>query len=173
MKKIGAVLRESISQTIKTNIENRGDIFMLSYSKVSSSQMNIFRKALRRAGAKIYVSKNKISKRILKDLSYDRLADKVAGQTAFVWCESDTAEISKALTKFSKECENVKIQGGLLQGKILELADIKRLSDLPSRDVLLSTLLGTIQSPITRFMGALNGKTQDLLSILKQLSEKK
>ena len=65
------------------------------------------------------------------------------------------------------------IAGGLLEGKELNKNDVKKLSDLPSREVLLSMLLSTIQSPLTRLAGALNAKTRDLISVLKQLSEKK
>ena len=72
-----------------------------------------------------------------------------------------------------KDFETVIVQGGLLQGKLIEQADIKKLSELPSRDVLLSMLLSAIQSPLTRLAGALNAKTRDLVSVLKQLSEKK
>ncbi len=84
-----------------------------------------------------------------------------------------SAEISKVLCKFSKECEFVKLSAGLLEGRILNLDDIKKLSELPSKQVLLALLFGTIQAPLTRLAGALNAKTQELLSILKQLSEKK
>ena len=92
---------------------------------------------------------------------------------AFVWSQADAVEVAKALVKFAKECENIKIRGGLLDGKILEKDQIIQLSELPSRQVLLTMLLSTIQSPLTRLAGALSGKTQELLSILKQLSEKK
>ena len=90
-----------------------------------------------------------------------------------VWGGSDSAEVSKILIDFIKTSEKVVVQGGLLQGRILEQADIKKLSELPSKEVLLATLFATIQAPLTRFAGALNAKTRDLLSVLKQLGEQK
>ena len=77
------------------------------------------------------------------------------------------------IMEFSKDLDNVNVQGGVLDGRTLNEGDVKRLSDLPPREVLLSTLLGTIQAPLTRLAGALNAKSRDLLSILKQYSEKK
>jgi large subunit ribosomal protein L10 len=77
------------------------------------------------------------------------------------------------LVDFVKGFEGVIVQGGLLQGRILEQEDVKRLSELPTREILLAKLLSVIQSPLNRLAMALNAKTRELLSILKQLSEKK
>ncbi len=173
MKRIGQVFRETLVSRVKDGIGQNGCIFIISYSQVPASQINDFRKRLKAAGADIYVSKNSIAQIALKDLNQSVLAEKITGQMAFVWSQADSVEVAKALVKFAKECENIKIRGGLLDGKILEKEQIIQLSELPSRQVLLAMLLATIQSPLTRLAGALSGKTQELLSILKQLSEKK
>ena len=173
MKKIGQLFRENLVDQVKSGVDKNKNIFIFSYSNVSSFQLGELRKKLKLAGADVYVSKNAIAQIALKNLKQDILAERIKGQTAFVWSSADSAQISKILVGFAKECEHVKLQGGLLEGKILEQNDIKRLSDLPSREVLLAQLLGTIQAPVTRLMYCLNAKSQDLLSILKQYSEKK
>ena len=81
--------------------------------------------------------------------------------------------VSKALFKFAEGCDGVQIRGGVLDGAVLTQTDIKRLADLPAKEVLQAQLLGTMIAPLTRLAGSLNAKTRDLLSILKQLSEKK
>ena len=173
MKRIGQIFRETLVSRVKDGVGQNGCIFVISYSQVPASRINDFRKRLKAAGADIYVSKNSIAQIALKDLNQSGLAEKITGQMAFVWSQADAMEVAKALVKFAKECENIKIRGGLLDGKILEKDQIIQLSELPSRQVLLTMLLSTIQSPLTRLAGALSGKTQELLSILKQLSEKK
>ncbi len=173
MKKVGQLLRESMVSQIKDGIKNRTATFLVSYAGVSSSKMSGLRKGLKSAGADFYVSRNSLAQIALKDLKIDRLADKVNGQTAFVWSDQDSIEIPKALIKFAKECEGVVIQGGLLDGAVLEKKDVERLSDLPSKDALRAQLLGVLNAPMTRMVTVLNGKTRELLSILKQLSEKK
>lgn len=173
MIKVGKLFRESMVNRVKEGVEKRSSTFLLSYTGVSGPQMNTLRKGLKQVGADFYVSKKSIAQIVLKDLKFDKLAESVGGQTAFVWTDTDSAEVSKALIKFTKECSGILIQGGLLQGHLLEKRDIERLSDLPPRPVLISQLLGTIQSPLTRLAGVLNGKTRDLLSLLHQLSEKK
>ena len=171
--KIGRVYRESMGNYIREGVEKRSNIFFVSYSKISSTQMDDLRKTLKKVGARLFVSKNSIAKRTLKDLHFERLTDKFIGQMAFVWSDTDSVEVSKALTKFAKGCEGLRFQGGLLQGKVLETNDVKRLSDLPSREVLLTMFLGSVQSPLVGLMGVLNGKTRELVYLLKQLSEQK
>jgi len=173
MKRIGALYRESIAKHIKEGIEKQNSVFLVSYSRISSMQMDTLRKTLKKIGARLYVSNNNIAKRTLKNLKFDNLAEKINGQTAFIWGEADSVEVSKALTKFAKELEGLKLNGGLLGGKVLEAGDIKRLSDLPSREVLLAMLLGSIQSPLHGLLNIFTGKTRELLYLLKQLSEQR
>ena len=173
MKKVGRLYRENMIDTLKQGVEKQSSVFLLTYTRVSSPQMSSLRKDLRKHGAKLYVSKNNIARKALVDLKFEGLSEKVGGQTAFVWGETDSSELSKVLTKFSKECDGVTFKGGLLQGAFIGPGDIARLADLPSREVLLAQLLGVLQSPLSRLAGALSGKISELLSVLQQLSDQK
>ncbi|MCB9720678.1 MAG: 50S ribosomal protein L10 [Candidatus Omnitrophica bacterium] len=173
MKRVGQVYREQINSKIVEGIEQNEGVFVMSFSGLNGAKLSGLRQQLQKAGASMFVSKNSIAAYALKELKHDTLADRVASQTAFVWTNADSAAVSKVLMEFSKDLDNVDIRGGVLDGRTLAQADVQRLSDLPPREVLLSTLLGTIQAPLTRLAGALNAKSRDLLSILKQYSEKK
>lgn len=172
MKKVGYLIRESVSDRIRQGIKDGGNTFLVSYSKVSSFQMSSFRKSLSLVGATVYVSKNRIAKKALRDIELENLASMIQDQTAFVWSQQDSVEVAKALVKFIKENQGIQVQGGILDGCVVDQKDVIQLSDLPSREVLLSMLLQTIQSPLTRLANALNGKTRELINLLKQLSEK-
>ena len=173
MKRVGQILRENLVSQIKEGVEKKKNVFVLSYTRMANNDLISLRKSLRDVGAKVIVSRNSIARLALKDLKKDQLAEKISGQTAFVWSDADSLEITKVIVKFIKKFEQLAVQGGLLDGSFVNQNDLKKLSELPSRQVLLAQLLGTIQSPVSRLMGALNGKSRELLSILKQLSEKK
>ncbi|OGX32487.1 MAG: 50S ribosomal protein L10 [Omnitrophica WOR_2 bacterium RIFCSPHIGHO2_01_FULL_48_9] len=149
------------------------NVFLVSYKNISGPQMNTLRKDLKKIGAQMYVSRNSLIQLALKSAEQEVLSERVKGQTALIWGNTDSAVISKLLVKFTKDFEGIALGGGLFDGKLLEKDDIKRLSELPSREVLLAMLLRTMLSPATQFAGVLNSKTRDLLSIMKQLSEKK
>lgn len=172
-EKVGRIFRERLVSDIKEGFENNTSIFFLSYSSVSATQMDSLRKDLKQLGTQVYVSKNRIAKIALEELNFKKLAEDIDGQTAFAWSNEDSVEISKVLMKFSKDAKTVSIYGGLLDGAILNKDDIKRLSDLPAKNVLQAQVLQVMLSPLTRLATILNSKTRDLLSILKQLSEKK
>jgi large subunit ribosomal protein L10 len=173
MKKVGQLYREALVDQVKKGVTENDNTFLLSYSQVSGLQMSDLRKNLKQTGASVCITKNSVVRLALKEIEQEELSEKVSGQTALIWGGADSAEVSKILIDFIKTSESTVVQGGLLQGRILEQADVKKLSELPSREVLLATLFATIQSPLTRFAGALNAKTRDLLSVLKQLGEQK
>ena len=170
---VGKLYREKLVKNIKTELSQNTSTFVLSYTNVSASKFGAFRKNLKKVGAKVHVSKNKIARIALKDAKFTDLADKTEGQTAFVWSNDSCVEISKTLVKFTEECKGVVVFGGLVEGRLLETKDVKRLSELPSREELLAKLLSLLQAPISRLLGALTAKPRDLLSILNQLKEKK
>ena len=140
MKKVGQLYRESLVGHVKDGVTGNDNVFLLSYSQVSGLQMSDLRKSLTRTGASMCVTKNSVIQLALKEIEQEQLAEKISGQTALVWGGADSSEVSKVLIDFIKESENFVVQGGLLQGKLLEQDDVKKLSELPSREVLLSML---------------------------------
>ena len=171
--KVGEIFRKQLVSAIKDGVDKNQNTFLVSYSCISAAQMNILRKDLSRKSAKMKVTKSKIARIALKDQKLESASSNIKDQVAFVHSDSDAAEISKILVKFSKECKGFAVQGGLLQGAFLPKEDVTRLSDLPSREVLIAKLLSLMQSPATKLAYILNAKSRDLLSILKQYSEKK
>jgi large subunit ribosomal protein L10 len=107
----------------------------------------------------------------LKEAKFEDLAARIEGQMALILSNADASEVSKILIKFAKDYEGFIVRGGVLDGAFLTESQVKTLSDLPSREVLLARFLGTMAAPVARFSGALNAKTRDLMSILKQKSD--
>ena len=171
--KVGRLFREDLVSHVQEGLEKRNNVFMVSYSRVSGPQMNTLRKGLKSVGARFYISRNSLAELALKSLNHEKLVSKISGQTAFVFSDADSVEVSKVLIKFAKECDGLVIQGGLLEGALLEKRDVERLCELPSKEILLTMFLRTLNTPVTRLARALNAKTRDLLSILKQISEQK
>lgn len=170
--KVGQLYRKRISDTVKEGVSNKSNTFVVTWRAISSSKMNSLRKDLKRKKADVLVSKTSVARLAIKESKYENLANRLNGQMALVLSNSDASEISKILVKFAKDCEGFIVEGGLLNGVELSSAQVKTLSDLPSREVLLANFIGTLQAPITRFAGALNAKSRDFVSILKQKSEK-
>jgi len=171
MIKVGTIYRQKIAESVKSGVEKKSSTFVVSYRGISSAKMNVLRKDLKRKKAEVLVSKTSVARKALQDAKQESLAATIEGQMALILSNADASEVSKVLVKFAKDYEGFIVRGGLLDGAFLTEAQVKTLSDLPSREVLLAKLLGTMAAPISRFEGALNGKTRDLMSILKQKSD--
>ena len=173
MMKIGKVYREKITKKLRDGVEKESSAFVINFRNVSSSDICTLRKMLQQKKAKVYMSRNSLARVGLKESFLAPIMEKLEGQTLFVWTSADAVDISKILMKFAEKNANFMIRGGVVSSQLLQKADVKRLSDLPAKEVLLAQLLGTLQSPMTRLARTLNGKTVELLSILKQISEKR
>lgn len=170
--KVGEIFRKQLVGAIKQGVDEKENTFLVSYRGISGAKMNVLRKDLSKKSAKMKMTRSKIAGIAFKDIKMDEMSNNIQGQIALVHTDSDASEVSKILVKFSKECEGFSVQGGFLSGAFLNKSDVHRLSDLPSREVILSQLLSLMQSPATKLAYILNAKSRDLLSILKQYSEK-
>jgi len=170
--KVGQLYRQSVSDSVTTGLTKKSNTFVVTWTAVTSSKMDSLRKDLKRKQADVLVSKASIARIAIKEAKHEGLANRIKGQMALVMSDSDASEVSKILVKFASTCEGFVVQGGLLDGAELSSEQVKTLSDLPSREVLLAKFIGTLQAPAVRFAGALNAKSRDFVSILKQKSEK-
>ncbi len=173
MIKVGKVYRDKMVKTLRDGLEKSSTCVVVNFQKISSGDLSSLRKTLRQKKAKMCASRNSLVKVAFKGTNYASLAENLSGQTAVIFTSADPADIAKVLVAFAKKNENFVFCGGVLDKSLLRKEDIKRISDLPSKEVLLTQLLGTLQSPMTRLARALNGKTTELILILKQLSEKR
>lgn len=133
------------------------------------------------AGGDIKVIKNSLLKIALEEYNYKDLAPKIRGAIVVNYTKNDPVALAKKLIEiinnFKKE-KNLKedipeILFGIFEGKILSKEDIKRLAQLPSREVLLSQLAGTLKAPISKLASTLNTVILKLLWALQALKEKK
>jgi large subunit ribosomal protein L10 len=171
MIKVGTLYRQRMAASVKEGVEKKSATFVVSYRGISSAKMNILRKDLKRKKAEVLVSKTSVGRIALKEAKCEELAGTVDGQLALILSNADASEVSKVLVNFAKAYEGFIVRGGVLDGAFLTKDEVQTLSDLPSREVLLAKLMGTLNAPLTRFAGALNAKTRDLMSILKQKSD--
>ncbi|MBI3601689.1 MAG: 50S ribosomal protein L10 [Candidatus Omnitrophica bacterium] len=169
--KVGQLYRQRIADTVKDGVTKKSNTFLVSWCGVSSAKMGSLRKDLKRKKADVLISKTSVARIALKNSNYENLAKRLNGQTAFVLSDTDASEVSRILVKFAKDCEGFIVQGGLFNGDVISPEQVKTLSDLPPREVLLAKFIGTLQAPVTRFAGALNTKTRNFILILKQKSD--
>ncbi|MEI8355469.1 MAG: 50S ribosomal protein L10, partial [Deltaproteobacteria bacterium] len=132
------------------------------------------RNELRNASVEYKVVKNTLLELASRETGKESLSAHFTGPTAIAFSYDDPVAAAKVLSRFAKEKNAIfKLKAGVLSGKPLSVADIQSLSDLPSRDVLLAKLLGTMNAPITSFVGTLAAVPAAFVRALDAIRAKK
>ena len=121
------------------------------YRGLNVAEVTQLRKSLREAGVEFRVLKNKLVKRATAETELTELDEHLVGPTAIAFGVSDVVAPAKILSDFAKNNENLQIKAGVVEGKVVDVAAIKALANLPSREGLLSMLLSVLQAPIRNF----------------------
>ena len=109
------------------------------------------RKALREAGVTYKVYKNTYMKRAFEGTAFADLDQYMEGPTALAASKEDATAAARVLYKFAKDHDKLEIKGGIVEGKAYDAKTLEPIANIPSREELLSKLLGSLQSPITNF----------------------
>lgn len=160
-----AALRELLAD-VKT-------FFLVDYQGLSAGEFGKLRASVREAGGRILVTKNTLLGVVLGEQGIDGFDETLTGPTALVLIGEDPVAPAKALTEFAKG--NPKklpaSKGGLLQGGQVGPDALDRIAKLPSRDQLLSELVGVLEAPMRQLVGVLQGPQRDLVSVMTNHSE--
>lgn len=173
MKKLGLFVREIFENKIKTSLKESESVFIIKYSKLSSPDLTSLRQSLKGYNARLFVIKNSITRRAIKGSTLEPLMKYIEGPCGLVFAKDEPAGVGKILYDFSKDHENLKIEGGFLREKILEPKDIQALAKLPGKDALRAQLVYTMKSPITGIVVTLNRVLGKLVICLEQIKKKK
>lgn len=125
------------------------------YRGLTVAQMGDLRRSLHNANVSLQVVKNTLARRAAEGTGFKAAEELFTGPVAIAY-GTDPVGMAKAIADFAKKNEALKIMGGVLDGKAVDAAGISALANLPSREVLLAKMLGSMQSPISGFVRTLN-----------------
>lgn len=121
------------------------------YRGLNVAQVTELRKQLREAGIEFQVLKNSLVRRATEGADLAELNSILTGPTAIAFSNEDAVAPAKILNDFAKKNEALKLKGGVVEGKVVGMEQIKALAELPSREGLLSMLLSVLQAPVRNF----------------------
>lgn len=119
------------------------------------------------------VVKNTLARRASEGTPAEPAKDTITGPVGVAISYQDPALLAKKVLGFIKSNEKLKIRGGVIEGRFCENESIKAISALPSKENLLATLIGTVQSPLSKFAAALNATLSRFAYAMEALKNKK
>lgn len=144
-------LKQPIVQAIAEDIAGAQSAVLVDYRGLTVAEDTELRKQLREAGVIYKVCKNTMMKRAFEGTEFAGLEEYLEGPSALAISKDDATAPARILCKFAKDAKALEVKGGVVEGAVYDVAGIQELSKIPSREELLSKLLGSIQSPITNF----------------------
>ena len=145
-------LKQPIVQEISENIKDAQSVVVVDYRGLTVAEDTQLRKALREAGVTYKVYKNTLVSRAVEGTQFESLR----GPNAFAISTEDATAPARVLAKFAKTAPALEIKAGVVEGTYYDEAGMKAVAAVPSREELLSKLLGSLQSPITNLARVLN-----------------
>ena len=143
--------KQQVVAEISEKLRNYASTVITDYRGLSVADVTELRKQLREAGVEYKVLKNTLCRRATAEAEFTELDEHLTGPTAVAFSKEDAIAPAKILNDFAKNNEHLKIKGGIVEGKVVDLDQLKALANLPSREGLLSMLLSVLQAPVRNF----------------------
>jgi large subunit ribosomal protein L10 len=126
------------------------------YKGMKAGESDDMRRRIRAVRGEFRVTKNTLLRRAIKDTNFALLDGHLGGPVGLILSYADPVELANTVSSFKDFGENLKIRGGVLDGKPLTPAEINELANLPPREVIMAQLLGLLQAPATQLVRLLN-----------------
>lgn len=165
--------KEQMLQMLKEKMSASQIIVMADYIGIDVQEITQLRRKISASGNEFKVAKNTIIKIAAKELGLEGMDSYLEGPTALVFGADDPVVPAKVLNEFIREYKKLEIKAAVLEGQIIDAAQVKALATLPSREVLLSKVLGGMQGPMYGFAGALQGLLRNFVYVLDAVREQK
>lgn len=161
--------RDSVTEAL----DKSNALFLANYSGMTVENLTALRRELKAVNAEFHVVKNKIALKAIEGRDESVIADMFKGQTGVVFAFGDSAAAAKAFSESAKKFEKLEILGGYMEKSALNPGSIQQLASLPSREVLIGRLVGTMVAPHRGMLGVLSGVTRNLVQVLNAIKDKK
>lgn len=159
---------------LKKALENAKLAIVSDYQGTTVSELTGLRREIQKAGGDLTIAKNTLIKKSIEGTNIaEQLDNLLLGPTALVYTDGDPVPVSKALIETVKKLKKTKIKGGILEGKKISENELKAVAELPSKEVLIAKMLGSLNAPAQNIVYALSGVSRNLVYVLDAVRKQK
>ena len=149
-------LKQPIVEEISAGIKDAQSVVLVDYRGLTVEEDTELRKQLREAGVVYKVYKNTMMNFAFKGTDFEGLAPYLNGPSAMAYSTEDATAPARVLAEFAKKAKALEIKAGVVEGNVYDAKGMEAIASIPSRDVLISRLLGSMQSPMANFARVIN-----------------
>lgn len=168
-----SLAKELMLQELMNTLESKDYIFFARYQGLPATEFVDLRRKLEKVVDRTVVVKNTLTRLAFKQMGVKEINGLLKGSILLAVAKKDPQVISRVLVDFAKGRENFQLGGAVLGGQIFQTQYLQTLANLPSREVLLATVVNRMNGPITGFVNVLSQLTRSLVTVLDQVQKKK
>lgn len=165
--------KEQLVQELHGELANSQAVFVTDYMGLTVERITKLRRDVKGAGGSYQVVKNTLLRRASDGTPAKGIEQFFVGPTAIAIAKTDAVAVAKALVNFARDNEKFEIQAAMLGDRAITAADIQELAKMPPREVLLARMLGSLNAPVSNFVGVLSAIVSQLVYVLKAIENKK
>ena len=149
-------IKQPIVEEISAGIKDAQSVVLVDYRGLTVEEDTELRKQLREAGVVYKVYKNTMMNFAFKGTDFEGLAPYLNGPSAMAYSTTDATAPARVIAEFAKKAKALEIKAGVVEGNVYDAKGMEAIASIPSRDVLISRLLGSMQSPMANFARVIN-----------------
>ena len=153
--------KQLIIDEIKGKLENAAAAVVIDYMGITVAEADAMRKTLREANVDYTVYKNTLIKRAIEGTDFAPLAEVLDGPSALAISTEDATAPARTLNKIIKDFKKMEFKAGVVEGTYYDKAGIEAVAEIPSRDELIAKFMGSIQSPVSKFVRTLAANAEE------------
>lgn len=166
--------KQAVVKEIEDKIDASDSIVLMEYKGLTVADATELRSKFREAGVDYKVYKNTMMRFAFENKGYEALKDYLQGPNAVAFSPTgDPVSAAKVANTFAKDNEAIVIKAGVVNGQVIDVAEVKRLAELPSKETLLAMLLSAMQGPVRGLAVSLNETVSGLARALNQVAQQK
>ncbi len=161
-------------EEIKKNLENATAVYLVDYRGVNVADVNQLRVDFRKAGVSYKVYKNTLVKRAIDEVGrFERFKDLLTGMNGLIFTDENFVAPAKIIKDYFKSNEKFVLKGCYIEKDFYDGSQLELLASMPTKEEVMAGIVGSVASPATAIVGALNAVVRDIVSLVDEISKKK
>jgi len=165
--------KSEIISEIKELLDSSSAVYLTDYHGINVEDISSLRNQFRNEGVRYKVYKNTLVKRALDEIDkYDKIADHLTGMVGFAFTTTNPLAPAKIINKYFGDKDKLSLKACYVEGEYFDGSQLKTLASLPTKNELIASIMGSLNSPVSGIVGTINAVMRDLVSVVEQISQR-
>ncbi|MCW9065022.1 MAG: 50S ribosomal protein L10 [Ignavibacteriaceae bacterium] len=165
--------KSEIISEIKELLDGSSAVYLTDYHGINVEDISSLRNQFRNEGVRYKVYKNTLVKRALDEIGkYDKIANHLTGMVGFAFTTKNPLAPAKIINKYFGDKDKLSLKACYVEGEYFDGSQLKTLASLPTKNELIASIMGSLNSPVSGIVGTINAVMRDLVSVVEQISQR-